>query len=279
MIIVVSDVHLAQHPNDPDVKRDDQEFEDFLKQIAGDQLRDGGHLVLLGDIVDFWRRDFAKALTETAEIFSKLTSFNTNVNVHYVAGNHDFFMLRLYERLAPKFPFADVSKSVSLQDGEVKFFFIHGYQLEVLANPFYKSLISYESFSENLCLYGDDTGNAASKLWDAFQTSKSLLEGLVRLPVDVSGALKSMMKSPEERLEGHHQAKSQIDQLAASKSRMLYLGAERDEVLVFGHTHDHDSAYDALNRVVNTGSWKKSPCEDYRYLEIKDGQVSAKAFR
>lgn len=279
MIIVVSDVHLAQHPNDPEVKRDDQAFEDFLKQIAEDQLRDGGHLVLLGDIVDFWRRDFAKALTETAEIFSKLTSFNTNVNVHYVAGNHDFFMLRLYERLAPKFPFAEVSKSVSLQDGKVKFFFIHGHQLEVLANPFYKSLTSYESFSENLCLYGDDTGNAASKLWDAFQTSKSLLEGLMRLPEDISGTLKSMMKSPEERLEGAHKAKSSIDQLAASKARTLYLGAERDEVLVYGHTHDHDSSYDAVNRVMNTGSWKKSPCEEYRFLEIKDGRIAAKAFK
>ena len=30
MIIVVSDVHLAQHPNDLEVKKDDQEFEDFL---------------------------------------------------------------------------------------------------------------------------------------------------------------------------------------------------------------------------------------------------------
>lgn len=279
MIIVVSDVHLAQHPNDPVVKRDDQEFADFLKQIADNQLRDGGHLVLLGDIVDFWRRDFAKALTETSEVFSKLTGFNANVNVHYVAGNHDFFMLRLYERLAPRFPFANVSKSVSLEDGGIKFFFIHGYQLEVLANPFYKSLTSYESFSENLCLYGDDTGNAASKLWDAFQTSKSVLEGLMRVPTDISGSLKSMMKSPDERLEGEHKAKSSIDQLAASKARMLYLGADRDEVLVFGHTHDHDSAYDAVDRVVNTGSWKKSPCEEYRFLEIKDGRVTAKAFR
>jgi UDP-2,3-diacylglucosamine pyrophosphatase LpxH len=279
MIIVVSDVHLAQHPDDPDVKRDDQAFEDFLKHIACDQLRDGGHLVLLGDIVDFWRRDFAKALTETAEIFSMLTSFNNSVKVHYVAGNHDFFMLRLYERQTPKFPFAEVSRSLSLQDGGSKFFFIHGYQLEVLANPFYKSLTSYESFSENLCLYGDDTGNAASRLWDAFQTSKSLLGGLVRLPVDISASLKSMMKSPEERLEGAHKAKSSIDRLAASRARTLYIGAERDEVLVYGHTHDHDSAYDAACRVVNTGSWKKSPCEEYRFLEIKDGRVAAKAFR
>jgi hypothetical protein len=161
---------------------------------------------------------------------------------------------------------------------EPKFFFVHGYQREVLANPFYKSLTAYETFSENLCLSGDDTGNAASKLWDAISASKSFLEGLKRIPPDISGALKSMMEGPDFWLEGEHNAKSFIDQLAASRARSLYLGMKSDEILVFGHTHDAESSFDNSNKVINTGSWNKSPCQDYRFLEIKDGHINVKSF-
>ena len=62
MIIVVSDIHLAERANDPQVKADDDNFLEFLEYIASDQLKDGGGLVLLGDIFDLWRRDFVKAL-------------------------------------------------------------------------------------------------------------------------------------------------------------------------------------------------------------------------
>ena len=83
-----------------------------------------------------------------------------------------------------KFPFK-VTKSLRLEEGGNKFFFIHGYQLEVLANPYYKSMSAYETFSEGLCLAGDDTGNATDKLWETYETSKSVLEGLKHLPTDI----------------------------------------------------------------------------------------------
>jgi UDP-2,3-diacylglucosamine pyrophosphatase LpxH len=279
MIIVVSDVHLAQSQNDKNVEIDDKWFYEFLKYIEENQLREGGHLVLLGDIVDFWRRDFTRALTETSGVFYKLTNFNSNVSIHYVIGNHDFFMLKLFETLFPRFPFANVTKQLTLQDGDAKFFFIHGYQLEVLANPFYKSMSAYERFSENLCLAGDDTGNAASKLWDAIEASSSILEGLKRVPTNISGALKSMMEGPEKRLQGDHKAKTFIEEIAASSARSVYLGMKKEEVLVYGHTHDATSNYDDANKVINTGSWNKSPCKEYRFIEISDGKINPKSFK
>jgi hypothetical protein len=86
------------------------------------------------------------------------------------------------------------------------------------------------------------------------------------------------MKCPAKEAWGDHKAKSVIDQLAASKAMTLYFGAEMDDVPVFGHTHESDSAFGTVNRLW-TGSRKKSTCEEYRFLEIKDGRVLAKSFR
>ena len=276
-IVVISDVHLAERPKDKKVETDDREFFLFLSKARDELLSEGGHLVILGDFIDFWRRDFAKALLELEDAVSFITGFKDDVRVHYVVGNHDYYMQNLKKSLADDFPFKDVTESVRLQDGGQKFFFIHGYQLEVLANPYYKSLTAYISFAEQLCLAGDDTGNAASKLWDMYQSSKSILEKLPRIPSDIAGALTSMMKAPDERLHGRNKAALTIDNLAKSSSRSVYLGTRPDEFLIFGHTHEPFS--DQKRMVANVGSWKKSPCDEYRYMVIRDGVPKLEAWR
>jgi len=276
MIVAVSDVHLAEKLKDTMVEKDDRVFLEFLNHVKDDLLSDGGDLVILGDLVDFWRRDFAKALMEIEDVISVLTCLKDDVKVHYVVGNHDYYMLKLKETLSDSFPFENVAESVKLQDGGKTFFFTHGYQLEVLANPYYKSLTSYKSFAENLCLAGDDTGNAASKLWDTIQASTSILEKLHRVPSDLSGALKSMMEGPGERLCGRHEAALTIGNLAKSKSRTVYLGMGIDEFLIYGHTHM--PFHDEEHRVANVGSWNKSPCDEYKYMVIRDGVVEPKVW-
>jgi UDP-2,3-diacylglucosamine pyrophosphatase LpxH len=277
MIVVISDAHLAEKSKDEKVEIDDREFLDFLNHVKDDLLSDGGDLVILGDLIDFWRRDFAKALMEMEDVISVLASFKKNVKVHYIVGNHDYYMLCLKETLSESFPFENVAECVRLQEGGEKFFFTHGYQLEVLANPYYKSLTSYKCFAENLCLAGDDTGNAASELWDMIQTSKSVLDNLRRVPSDLRGALKSMMKSPDDRLCGRHEAALTIDNLAKCKSRTVYLGMGTDEFLIYGHTHN--PFVDEENRVANVGSWNKSPCDGYKYMMIRDGMVKPEVWR
>ncbi len=277
MIIVVSDVHLAERADDPQVKADDDKFREFLDYIASNQLKKGGDLVLLGDIFDLWRRDFVKALIESEHAISKLIEMKVSgkIKIHFLAGNHDYHMLQMSNLLKDKFPF-QVTKDLRLEEGGKKFFFIHGYQLEVLANPYYKSMSAYETFSEGLCLAGDDTGNAADKLWETYEASKSALEGLKRLPSDIKGALASMMNPPANRLSGSHQTHSAVELTAISKARDVYLGMNREEVLVFGHTHD--PFYEPENGVINTGSWKKRPCRDYAYVEISGGQPKPQTF-
>lgn len=268
MIIAVSDVHLAEHANDPGTKRDDDQFVSFLDYIRNNQLAQGGKLILLGDLVDYWRRDFVKALIDSENAITALMEMPKDIEIHYIIGNHDFYNLKLNGLLEDRFPFNKVRGWDRITVGNKNFLFLHGYQLEVLANPYYKSLSTYETFSEHLCLGGDDSGNAASTVWDLYQSSKSWLSGLTKLPENISGALSSMMDAPDKRLTGPHQAGTAIDSLASSAARPMYLGAGRDEFFIFGHTHE--PFMDLANKVINTGSWNKAPCDAYSFLEIDD---------
>ncbi len=274
MIVVVSDVHLAERV-DEQTKKDDAKFLDFLNHISADQLENGGELVLLGDIIDLWRRDFVKAMMESEPVISKLMEMKVDkkVNIHYLVGNHDFHMLRLSEIFGEKFPFPVTRELHLVDESGKKFFLIHGYQIEVLANPYYKSMSAYETFAEGLALAGDDTGNAADKLWESYQKSKAALDDLKRLPEDIRGAINSMFHPPEKRLV---RARSLVDEIAISSARAFYLGMDRDETLVFGHTHEPFPA--VINGAINTGSWNKSPCSEYKYLEIDGGQVRPQSF-
>lgn len=275
MIIVVSDIHMAERPDDHWVKADDARFLDFLDHIVLDQLSSGGHLVLLGDIVDLWRRDFVRALIESEPALSKLIEISRNAAVHYVAGNHDLHMIRMWELSNNHFPF-EVTKTLRLEDDGTKLFLIHGYQLEVLANPYCKSMTAYETFAEGLCLAGDDTGNAADRLWQTFNVAKSAFDGIKRLPLDVTGAIKSMMQPPAIRMTGPHNARSMVEHLASSMARVVYLGMDPDEFLIFGHTHR--PFCDPEKLVANTGSWNKEPCDHYSFIEIDEGRVTLKKF-
>lgn len=272
MIIVVSDVHLAEK-DDEQTKNDDAKFLDFLDYISTHQLANGGELVLLGDIIDLWRRDFVKAMMESEPVIIRLMEMKDKVKIHYLAGNHDFHMLNMGNILKENYPF-DVVRELHLIEGGKKFFFIHGYQLEVLANPYYKSMSAYETFAEGLCLAGDDTGNAADKLWASYEKSQAALEGLKRLPENIKGALDSMFKTPESRLKN---ARPIVDEIAISRARSFYLGMDKDETLVFGHTHMPFPQ--VINGAINTGSWNKKPCTEYKYLEIQNGVINPKSFQ
>lgn len=273
MIIVVSDAHLAER-DDPKTKKDDAKFLQFLNSISDKQLANGGELVLLGDIIDLWRRDFVKAMMESEPVISKLMEMKDRIKIHYIVGNHDFHMLNMCNILKDSYYPFNVTKELHLTESGKKFFFIHGYQLEVLANPYYKSISAYETFSEGLCLAGDDTGNAADALWESYERSKAALDGLKRLPENIKGAIDSMFNPPDRRMKN---ARPLVDEIAISSARALYLGMEKDETLVYGHTHDPFPQV-MLNGAINTGSWNKKPCAEYKYVEIKGGQIDMKSF-
>ena len=73
-----------------------------------------------------------------------------NTNFYYIAENHDYHLLWLKENGADYL--IDIKKSVEIKSKDEVFYFIHGYQPEVLSWNLYKSLSLYDEFCEDICL-------------------------------------------------------------------------------------------------------------------------------
>src|SRR5206468_5531512 len=101
MIIVVSDVHLGYDKSDRD------NFNSFIDSELV-KLNKNDHLVLLGDILDFWRENCIDATVEYQTdssagtitptnkeglIIKKLYNLQEQTQVHYIIGNHDYSIL------------------------------------------------------------------------------------------------------------------------------------------------------------------------------------------
>ena len=187
-------------------------------------LKEGGDLVLLGDIFDFWRRDSAEILEEYDGIIEKLHNFPSDINVHYIVGNHDFYVSEIPQYFN-ELPFTSFGMSMRIKDVQT-FRFIHGYQLEVMTNPYTKDMSVYESLARSLSYHSGITGNAASDIWHM----------LTSLTQHESQYISSMLKDPLTRLNGEHKGEDRIRDFSMSKARQFLLGGSFDW-LVFGHTH------------------------------------------
>jgi UDP-2,3-diacylglucosamine pyrophosphatase LpxH len=261
MIIAVSDLHLGW--------KDEGKQEKFLEFLERCDSRDIDHLVLLGDIFDFWRRSNGKifSCTETNEKNRRLVKNNTDIiaklgqlqakNIHYVVGNHDYYIHRLKKRNPDSYHF-QVSKTKRLQDGRNWFFFTHGYDIDVYATM--ESLMSidqYEQLSESLCFMTDKTGWLAHCIWEF-----SEVFGKLKDKIDY------LQQSPDKRQSDIDAIKAFADSCAA----YLYLGMCPTDSLVYGHTHvPYREAMDGGRCVANTGSWSgDGPCT---FVRISDGEL------
>ena len=86
-LIMVSDVHLGYKNCDKD------SFNRFLDSLQSD--KEVTDLILLGDIVDMWRRDASGVFLENWDIVQKIMSLKQKMRVHYIAGNHDYHVLQI----------------------------------------------------------------------------------------------------------------------------------------------------------------------------------------
>ena len=266
MIVIVSDVHLGSdvgrkskgtgHASD-DLDLDPL-FQTFMGHIGKEYLHTReDRLILLGDIFDFWRKDAAVVMIDNQEIISKMMDISKRSIINYVVGNHDYSIRNMWRGAGTKSPFCTMDKRLNLEINGEPFTFIHGHQLEVLANPYNKNEKAYNSISALLCDTAGVTGSIASSLWSSIEKG---------LPGDY---IKSVKKPTSERLKGKHSAIDTVEKLAQSKSRSIYTGAEG--WLVYGHTHR--GYVDELSRTANTGSWGRDE-DDARldYMIIEDGK-------
>jgi UDP-2,3-diacylglucosamine pyrophosphatase LpxH len=140
---IVSDIHLGYKNADKDA------FNRFLDSLQDDT--ETTDLVLLGDIVDMWRRDAAGVFLENWDIVEKIINLKLKMRVHYVAGNHDYHVLQMRNHSYP-FSFA---KDLKFTDGKYTYVICHGLEfdphqktaiMEALCHVMYDPIENFEDF-------------------------------------------------------------------------------------------------------------------------------------
>jgi UDP-2,3-diacylglucosamine pyrophosphatase LpxH len=257
----VSDIHLGY------AKSDRNSFQLFLESETINKLTDKDHFILLGDIIDLWRKQNAEAVQEkeNESILSKIIEISSKTNTYYIIGNHDYSILRLFYRYGRNhFPFL-VLKNLRLEDNQRKFYFTHGYELEVFSRLEPLTIDDYEYISEILCnRTGGFTGAVLGRLWDTIKLSSKLGK---------NSKVYSIQKTPRKRLDIN-----KLEKLSKSlTARAIFLGMKENEFLVFGHTHY--PFVDDEKRVANSGSWIKYDENYDSYLIIENGRIELKFWK
>lgn len=206
--------------------------------------------MLLGDVVDMWRRDASGVFLENWDTIRRIEALAKDVNVHYVAGNHDFHVLKLQDHAYP-FQFA---KDLRLSDGQRNYHFVHGYEFDP---------IQHESIMEALCrVMSDQAGLFESGAWASLTQNWSSLRYLftsIFTKGRVRKQIENIQLGPEDRLR----------QTLDSVEKRAQESVQPGEVLVFGHTHH--PFITKSRELVNCGSWVKDAPVHNTYVEISDG--------
>lgn len=276
MIIAVSDLHLGWHDEG---KEKQDEFLEFLDR-CGDEGID--HLVLCGDVFDFWRRTNCNIFSASPECGSKTESLvkkngeifekliNLGARVHYVAGNHDYLIHRI-SKGSENYPLS-VQKSFRLVDSGSTYYFTHGYEIDVMANmEQLMTVAQYETLAERLCFLTDKTGWLASSIWKATEIMGTMKEQVMKI-----------QSPPGKRGE----EMDSVRLFASSAARNLLLGLGPGENLVFGHTHiPFKEEVKPGIWVGNTGCWGEEVTDpatgkpaSNSYLKIYDGNMELHFF-
>jgi UDP-2,3-diacylglucosamine pyrophosphatase LpxH len=207
--------------------------------------------VLLGDVVDMWRRDASGVFLEGHDTVAKILALQSKgVQVCYVAGNHDYHVLDLDNT---KYPI-QFSKDLSLTDGALTYRFVHGYEFDP------EQKVPFMAF---LCRVMSDTGGALENhIWTDFNSLNSIFSKIEPsfVKTDIAAISERLHKRPEERLQGS------IDRINSTACKSVKPG----EVLIFGHTHV--PFVNKAENVANSGSWVKDSNPFDTYIELKDGK-------
>jgi UDP-2,3-diacylglucosamine pyrophosphatase LpxH len=242
-VVVTSDHHLGY------AGADKKAFNAFLDYLG--EEGDVTHLVLLGDVVDMWRRDASGVFLENHDTVAKILSLKSKgVQIFYVAGNHDYHVLDLVN---PSYPL-EFRRELSLTDGQVTYRFVHGYQFD----PEQKA--PYMAF---LCrLMSDKEGVLADNLWTDFGSLNNIFSRIEPsfVKADIAALTERLQRRPEDRL------KDSLTKISSAACNEVKPG----EVLVFGHTHV--PFVNKAENVVNSGSWVKDAAIYNTYVELSDGK-------
>src|SRR5215472_2303736 len=106
-VIVCSDQHLGY------VNSKAEDFKNFLGYVAN--RNDIETLVILGDLVDMWRRDVSGLFLEYSGFIDRFLKIRkAGIKIYIISGNHDYHLLRLQ---APSYQF-EFRQDLALPSGK-----------------------------------------------------------------------------------------------------------------------------------------------------------------
>jgi UDP-2,3-diacylglucosamine pyrophosphatase LpxH len=242
-IIAISDVHLGFEDSEKAA------FIRFLGSVQSDSsITD---FVLLGDIVDMWRRDASGVFLENMDVFEIIRGLQEKMHVHYIAGNHEYHVLKLQGR---GYPF-QFMKSLTLQQGGTNCRFIHGWEFDELQR---------EHIMESMChALSDQKGDRDTNIWAALGRDKSDLSRLfsnLRNGAELHRTTELLQLDPKERLK----------ETLKGVEKKARASVQPGEVLIFGHTHR--PFLNKTGNLVNTGSWIKTEATHNTFVRLEDGK-------
>jgi UDP-2,3-diacylglucosamine pyrophosphatase LpxH len=254
-IVVTSDQHLGyEHSNV-------SEFRDFLGYIL--TRDDVESLILLGDIIDMWRRDVSGLFLCFSDIIKKLLELRESkkIEIYVIAGNHDFHLLRL---IGPDYKFKfyqELSTSgtamTTAMAGDKKYVFKHGWEFDLAQHP-----LIMEAMCHNM---SDSAGHARSSIYNILQIAKDEfgkdLKDIIEFHNKNDGYVQNLMLPPQERLKPY----------LGDVERKAYTSIEAGQTLIFGHTHRPFISSD--NTILNTGSWVSDAEYHNTFAELDETEM------
>jgi UDP-2,3-diacylglucosamine pyrophosphatase LpxH len=222
-------------------------------------------LVLLGDIVDMWRRDASGVFLENRDTMDRILELPQSIKVHYVAGNHDYHVLHLRNiRAYFRYPI-NFTPDLTITDGEFIYRFMHGYEFEYGSkndNP-----TMYEVMDALCRVMSDEEGAFEQDVWGlvtkAWSEIKYFLTTILLLKKkEVNLTAKMLQNAPETRLADTIE---DVDRRAFKEQ-----GDRPKQILVYGHTHR--PFINRQENLVNSGSWVTDAAVHGTYVEITGGR-------
>ena len=115
----ISDSHMGMEINDSEIQRRQKIFQLFDKIKLS-----GGTLIIGGDFFDFWFEFGKKTPNIYKDVFKELESLKDNgIDIHYVAGNHDYWNFGYFESTFLKSFYKD---DLLIDDFGLKILVTHG---------------------------------------------------------------------------------------------------------------------------------------------------------
>ena len=261
-VVVVSDIHLGYDCSDR------AKFDQFLDHLGQD--KDATHFVLLGDVVDMWRRDASGVFLESHDFLEKILALTEKMEVYFLAGNHDYHVRHLVNKPGRLYPIQflpdpsygpknDPKKEhtglvLNDEDSNYQYLFKHGWEYDSE---------QHRPVMEAMCrVMSDEAGDIESTVWNFLTQGPKEWEVWLKSLVeqDLRQQIRNVQIRPEDRLKD---SLGQVEQNACKD-------VKPHQVLVFGHTHR--PFVNRNKNVANAGSWVTDAADYYdTYIELSNG--------